>query len=220
MDTNTLNLFKKYAKHTISMDKYCSTVEGGEKYRSYLCSERGNIMSGMIKWPDDDNPDNWGGPFPGNYVAFSLYDHSGEKLLTPVEIHKSKMEHVEYSKYYYPNSVFNRLEWGEDHWIIKINEQDCSRSMLDKAELLLVYGEMTPEERMISDIEKATYIASRGDSHPFNQISTLHPYVLRLFGTDDCSYSYFFNEENAFHGAYILTNPCWTLIEKYFVFTN
>ena len=91
---------------------------------------------------------------------------------------------------------------------------------LSETELILVYAEMTSEERMLSDIEKASYISSKGENHPYNQISTLNPYRLRLFGTDDCSYSYFFNEENSFHGAYILANPCWSLMENRFVFTN
>lgn len=219
MDKNTISLFKKYKKNTISFDKYCSTVKGGEIYQKYLASEKG-IMSGMIKWPDDDNPDNWGGAFPGNYVAFVLYDHSTEKLLSPVEIHKRKIEYVEHSRYYYPNSVFDRLGWKENYWIIEIDERECLRSELSETELILVYAEMTSEERMLSDIEKASYISSKGENHPYNQISTLNPYRLRLFGTDDCSYSYFFNEENSFHGAYILANPCWSLIKNRFVFTN
>lgn len=219
MDKNTTNLFKKYMKNSISFDKYCFTIEEARQYKKYLNSEKG-VMSGMIKWPDNDNPDNWAGIWPGNYVAFSLYDHSKEKLLTPVEIHKRNMEYVEYSKYYYPNDVFTRLDWGQDHWIIEIDEQECSRSTLYKAELLLIYAEMTPEERMISDIEKAAHISNIGESHPYYQISTLHPYRLKLFGTDDCSYTYFFNDKTAVHGAYVIVNPCWSLVENRFIFTN
>lgn len=220
MDKDTLDLFKEYAKHTISIEQYLSTVEGAEKYRDYLCSERGDVMSGMIKWPDDDNPDNWASAWPGNYVAFSLYDRSSEKLFTPVEIHKRKLEYVEHSRYYYPNDIFNRLGWDDRYWMVEVNGQECSRSKMTNAELLLVYGEITPEERMESDIKKAAYIGSYGEDHPHNQISTLHPYRLRLFGTDDCSYTYFFNDETAFHGAYIIANPCWSLMNNKFVFTN
>jgi len=101
-----------------------------------------------------------------------------------------------------------------------IDDQLCSRSGLTDAELLLVYAEMDAEERMHSDIQKAEYIADRGEGHPMKQLSSINPYRMHMFGTDDCSYSMYFNDKSAFNAAYALEVPRWHFIESNFIFTN
>lgn len=194
------------------------------------------ILDGYFHWPANKDPHNWGGPFIDkegeNWVGFRLTDENynpRHPLLSPEVIHENNKKYATYSRYSYPRSVFDRLKMDENYWtrpFSKENPQLCSFSEMSEKELNLVLKEMTPLEKVSSEIKIASIISDSGEGNPFKHPSTLNPHKLYLCGNDDISWTIcgnldYFNEENPFDPncflhkvQMIFVNPSWYEIKN------
>lgn len=185
------------------------------------------VDSGMIKWNDD--PESWGGPWPGNYVAFVLRDHREfADLKSCKEIFDKYKNYAAKSKYNIPYGVLNRLKWDaqSDYWHEDFVAPDgavtlCSRSELAEEEINKVTEECTELEKIEWELKIMKCLTSR-DLNPLASISKEYPFSIYFFGNDDCSYTAFFeniNEaKNFLHETDILTD--WDTFKRKAVFTN
>jgi hypothetical protein len=211
----------------LTLEEYYTLFPEQRRHEGYLSAvsttpgDRSLWREGMLKWPEDDLPRNWAGPWEGNYVYFKVVDYANSELPSMVELWELTKDFEKYCHSNYPARLRTERGWR-----------------FTDEQLVEVLQSMTPKERMESEIKIARALAHE-DSHPRNQISVENPGLLYLLGTDDTSYSCYFSDtpdrefpsesvrENiGFHftsasnALELLEDPSWTKVKQCCIFTN
>lgn len=241
---NMSNRIKKLmeAKKLISFQEYDELISlSNEDYSRYrgLHKRYGSsksfgltdyLYNGMLKWPDDKSPQNWGGPYPLNYVRISITKTNTSK--TEVDVFKERRHYVNHSTHHRSLSVLNRVGYNDAYWVRPYVDRDgishpdhlCTYSEMTEDELKTVEQAETPDEHLYHQLRAIATLNSR-DMLPKNEYTVEHPYRLHLCGNDDCSYSMYYmpeiQDEILSMEAYLtLASPSWSQIENFYHFTN
>jgi hypothetical protein len=238
------NLFasqiKNHFKNVLKLGRFRKKVEDlVDCPLQDLISEEDYILAeGFIFWPANQEPEKWGGPFVDardeNWVGFCLTDESKrpprsfpsgkDKLLSIPEIHEARKIYAQTSKYFYPESAWNRLgrSLDSDYWHCKVGDTLCQRSKMTEEEVALITSVLTPMELVETERKISQHIGEGGEGNPFYLPSVENPIKLYLYGNDDCSwtctgtfkqYDGFF-QDFTYEIISILTRPSWYSIEN------
>ena len=185
------------------------------------------VSSGMILW--EDEPENWGGPWDGSFVAFVLRDHRIDPdLKSCKEKWEEYKKYSNTSKYNVPNSALERLGWGtlSDYWNMIFIEKEgkhvpCSRSNLNEEEIEILKNSMSDLEKIQWEINILKCL-NQTDLNPLTNITIENPFSLYFFGTDDCSYTAVFENIDKAKSflEMIQMIPRWSYLKEKAVFTN
>lgn len=154
------------SKKLISFQEYDELISlSNEDYSAYkgLQERYGNresfglteyLFNGMLKWPDNDSPENWAGAYPLNYVKVSITKTNTTE--TEVEIFKKRQHYVNHSKYHRHPSVLNRVGYNDAYWVRPYVDEDgishpdhlCTYSEMSEDELKTVEQVETPDEHL------------------------------------------------------------------------
>jgi len=221
-------------KRIISFEEYLELIKDHEDYKIYSkyfigTTSKNTLFEGMLKWPDDDSPENWAGPFPLNYVIIRISKSNTTK--TEVDVFNSMLNSEKRSTYNRLGTVLDRVGFGREYWIRPlvykgetVSDQLCTYSTMTDEELSIVEAAETPEEHLYYQQKVIRNLSSK-DSRPKNQDTIEHPYRIYLAGNDDYSYTMYYKPEKELDilslRAYIfLKEPCWHHVEDYFFFSN
>ena len=173
-----------------------------------------NANEGMIYWPFD--PENWGGPWEGNYVAYSLMDSredtDDEPVKTEAEVLQQNKNYFRTSRYEAPSAALDRIFPGKE-WVRREMTSDEVETLRENLhpDLLNLY-DLSLEEKFRHFV-----------AHDLNGIPTMEkPWKLFLYGTDDCSYTKVFEtHQKALDFLFRLRDTAsWDLVHSEMSFTN
>lgn len=227
------------SKRLISIEEYCNLISTDPKHSRYVkwlendklysFGETKDLYHGMLKWNDEDEPGNWAGPFPLNYVKVIISKSDTTK--TEVDVFNSNLNYVKTSRFKRHPQVLNRIGFDDNYWIRPFVDDDgnvypdklCSYSKMTDEELKLVEESETPAEHLHYQLSCISTL-NLNYMLPKNTYTIEHPYRVHLIGTDDCSYSAFYNVDEPeilnWDIYYSLYKPSWYNIEKHYHFTN
>lgn len=177
------------------------------------------IEGGFLNW--ENNPEQWSGPWMGNFVFYVVSDHSKEDLVSEDAIKSKYIEYVMSSRYSYPSNIINKC-FTEDNFICFVNGQKCSRSELTMDERREIMANMSRQEIMDLSISIKNQIRHFHNVEIKADVCKERPFKIFLVGTDDTSYSKTFatKEEALSMLAKLEQTSSWDIIFKDFVFTN
>lgn len=194
-----------------------------QHYLTSLCQERPNyklLKCGLIEWPD--NPSSWGGAFSGKYALCRIEDHSlSHGLVSKLARTVNLLEHVKYSKFYFPSEMQNKYE---KTLLCKVGVETAMRCKLTESELEKWSEEFKrrfyakyweAEAKRIEDFARLM-------EEPSVTIET--PIRFYLCGNDDTSYTQVYESKRSAINALqaLLSSPNWNMLIKVlrFKFTN
>lgn len=221
------------SKKLISFQEYLELIAGHEDGHLYIDSfhiYEGRksfglaeyLYEGMLKWPDDDYPERWAGPYPLNYVKIAIIKTTTNE--TEVDVFNKRKNYVKYSTHHRSQSVMNRVGFGNDYWVRPFMDQLCTFSTMSEEELKIVEDAETPEEHLFHEL-RALRTLNSIDMLPKNEYTVEHPYRLYLKGNDDCSYSMYYmpeieNEILSMEAYLTLAISSWFIVNTHCHFTN
>lgn len=215
-------------KEYIARNKECAEYEK-DLIRTHKlpgsCFHPTVLLEGMLKW-NDKTADNWGGPYPDNFVYCCAKDYSyTHDYLKTIE--QLKLQHEVYEKYSTFNLVRESLKTYfpdiVNYYFILVaddeNKTQCSRTTMTHLELSHYLNSATKEELAFREEKIKKGMKEKWENQ---ECSVENPISLYLGGNDDCSYSrYYATKEEALNDVKVIeNNMSWGYIHKNFIFTN
>lgn len=214
----------------LSHEEYFQLFPHDLYYNYTNVEDRSEIIEyGFLKW-DDEESYCWAGPYEGNYTAYRISDHRNSKypggLKTIAETDKNQEDYYNKSVHYWPYKIAEKYFDKElllegMYFKCYVGDTLCSRSELTDDELKHLITVCTTDE-MAVHVKKL--VEAKTDPRWSKETPTIeNPFILYLYGTDDCSYSIVFpSYEKAKEGLNSLSeNPTFDNLKQLGgVFTN